>query len=252
MTISILYVLMSVIGIIFFVQIKRPCVFKFKIVIVFLVPIILAYTNYTKEYFEIISVMFSILIMFLYWREVKTLTTHSGLYKRQILDFIETFPVMVWMKDQQGNFIYTNDNARKQLFLLSEDELIGKNIFDVSNIHKNNNLNYTFAQVCENTDQIIKQSKNPSIFFQYGHIDYNLTIHQVYKMPILDDQKKVIGIIGCGYNITSEVQEHEKLKNLIEKKDYLLAYDLIMKHREKYRISYEFTEEDLKKIHVYT
>ena len=99
-------------------------------------------------------------------------------------------------------------------------EVIGKNdVFFAKRErekHPENKQWHTFGELCFNSDTLVLDEMKPMIFEEYGNIKGELVYLEVNKAPLQDVNGKLIGTIGSGRDITSQV--------LLEKKNEKLAF----------------------------
>jgi PAS domain S-box-containing protein len=129
---------------------------------------------------------------------------------------IDTSPEMIWAKDHEGNYTITNEAiTRKLLNATDVDEPVGKNIMSFiqreRQSHAENDSWYTFGEECEETDNLIIQSKRPGRFDEHGIVFGKYIFLDVYKAPIFDEFGNVGGIVGFARDVTYEKRvEREK------------------------------------------
>ncbi|AXX90428.1 GGDEF domain-containing protein [Arcobacter suis] len=129
-------------------------------------------------------------------------------------------PDMLWAKDLDGRYLYANDAICNKLLMATPQEVIGKNdVFFAQRErakHPENKQWHTFGELCFNSDTLVLDEMKPMIFEEYGNIKGELVYLEVNKAPLQDVNGKLIGTIGSGRDITSQV--------LLEKKNEKLAF----------------------------
>ena len=127
-------------------------------------------------------------------------------------------PDMLWAKDLEGNYLYANESICENLLMANSDEVIGKcDVFFATrerNKHPENKNWHTFGELCFNSDYVVLENMKPMIFEEYGNIKGELVYLEVHKAPLHDSNGVLIGTIGSGRDITSQVmlkRENEKL-----------------------------------------
>ncbi len=135
----------------------------------------------------------------------------------RIHTLINTIPDLVWLKDTEG--VYLQCNKRFEDFFGSkENEIIGKTDYDF--------IDKQTADFFRTHDKKAMLVGGPTIneeqitFAIDGHKEYLETI----KMPLYDIDKKIVGILGIGRDITQRIsveQELIKSKEKAEESDRL-------------------------------
>lgn len=127
-------------------------------------------------------------------------------------------PDMLWAKDLEGRYLYANESICKNLLMADPSEVIGQNdIFFATrerNKHPENRNWHTFGELCFNSDVVVLENMKPMIFEEFGNIKGELTYLEVHKAPLHDSNGKLIGTIGSGRDITTQVmlkRQNEKL-----------------------------------------
>ncbi|WP_331344212.1 diguanylate cyclase domain-containing protein [Cellvibrio sp. UBA7661] len=104
---------------------------------------------------------------------------------------------LIYAKDEQGRFIYANAALVAIVGAKSPDEILGKTDFDLNPPD--------VAQAYRSDDQQVMRSGQPLMGREEELRDYKtgeLRWHSTTKVPLLDDQGKVIGIVGITRDIT--------------------------------------------------
>lgn len=127
-------------------------------------------------------------------------------------------PDMLWAKDLEGRYLYANDSICNNLLMANPEEVIGKDdfYFTAKQKHPDNIKEHNFGELCFKSDCIVLEQMKPMIFEEYGNIKNEPVYLEVHKAPLHDTNGKLIGTIGSGRNITTQI--------LLEKKIEKLAY----------------------------
>jgi diguanylate cyclase (GGDEF)-like protein len=129
-------------------------------------------------------------------------------------------PDMLWAKDLEGRYLYANDSICNNLLMASPEEVIGKDDFYFTKKEKqkypDNIKGHTFGDLCFKSDCLVLEHMKPMIFEEHGNIKNEPVYLEVHKAPLHDTNGKLIGTIGSGRNITTQI--------LLEKKIEKLAY----------------------------
>jgi PAS domain S-box-containing protein len=139
----------------------------------------------------------------------------------------DNIPDLVWAKDLNGNFLFTNKAVCEKLLIAKDtNEPFGKN--DMYFAKRQRNLHpeikdwHTFGELCANSDEIVLKTKKPERFDEFGNVQGKFLYLDVYKAPIFNDNGEIIGTVGHGRIVTREkeiekaLQEQEqRLRSLI-------------------------------------
>lgn len=121
---------------------------------------------------------------------------------------MEALPGMVFYKDKYGKYIYANKEFDNFYNRDSMGEVVGKTNFDIHH-SKELAIKYTKEdnEVIEN-----KQSINAETTF---HSEDGKEIYtEAVKVPVMDDNNEVIGVVGLVLDVTEKKEAEEKLKYL--------------------------------------
>ncbi|MDX1810281.1 MAG: PAS domain S-box protein [Sulfurospirillaceae bacterium] len=122
-------------------------------------------------------------------------------------------PDIIWMKDIDGHYIYCN-SAFESFFSTSKENIFGKN--DYALFDKN------VADPCKQTDMetISTETININQKTFINPDDKTSRIMEIRKIPLINDMKKVIGILGIGRDLT----DHIKHQNQLIKMEFFLKH----------------------------
>lgn len=132
--------------------------------------------------------------------------------KKLINSIIDILPAHVYIKDVDGYYLFCNKQQATSLGLKISD-IIGKTDYDLSEKKR--------ADIFRKNDLEVINSKKKLITEEIAVYNNKEESLLSTKAPLIDDNNKVIGVIGVSINITAE-KEAAKLK--IEHKKYE-AYD---------------------------
>lgn len=147
---------------------------------------------------------------------------------QELLNLItENLPDMLWIKDIEGRYIYTNKAICDNLLMAKDTaEPIGKNdVFFAlreREAHADKPEWHTFGELCHNSDELIFENNKPMRFEEYGNIKGKLVYLEVHKAPFYDKDGNIMGTVGTGRDITEIIEAHEKIK---EKTEALIKKD---------------------------
>lgn len=129
----------------------------------------------------------------------------------------DNVPDMIWAKDLNRRFIFTNRAICEQLLNASDtDEPIGKDdLFFAQrerNSHPEDTEWHTFGEECMDSDaQTLKLGK-PAQFDEFGNVRGKFLVLDVHKAPLVNDQGVIIGVVGSARDVTEKRAIEEKLK----------------------------------------
>lgn len=130
------------------------------------------------------------------------------LISKQILrKVLDNIPINVFWKDTATNFLGVNAISLKEMDLQNENDVIGKSDFDFYD--KEDAAKY------KADEQAIMLSGKPKLNYQESHIKNGENRFYVSnKLPIFDENNKVIGIVGTSEDITERTETHIELEKL--------------------------------------
>lgn len=214
----------SIFGYYMATKIKRPAMFKVKLVIIFLLPFLLG-VNYmipfgifSYDYHILLNMTFIVMLSVLYWREIRKLTTLIGYNKTLLVNFLDIVPDMVWMKDTSGRFTYVNRSLAEGLLKCTREEAFGKTGKEIAEMHKKKGEEYTFGDVCCRSDNNTLLNTSVCRFLECGSVCGEFKALEVFKAPLhikqQDGSEKIVGTIGMGRDMTQEYEDHMLLADL--------------------------------------
>ncbi|MBY0580996.1 MAG: tRNA-dependent cyclodipeptide synthase [Rickettsiales bacterium] len=139
--------------------------------------------------------------------------------EQQILNAIKA---NIYWKDLRGIYLGCNINMAKEFGYFDVNEIIGKSDYEL--LWKNN-----ANQIVQNDNIVIREGR--SITFEEKAVDKfgQIKIFKTSKSPLIDEDKKIIGIIGVSIDISDEKAKEEELaKSKIEIKDLLKIKNTMM------------------------
>ncbi len=118
-------------------------------------------------------------------------------------------PDLLWAKDLEGRFIFTNRAIReKLLFAKNAQEPLGKNdLFFANRIRAERPERedwHTFGEACINSDEATLKAMKPMRFEEYGNVRGKFLFLDVAKAPLYDESGNVIGTVGSARDVTRE------------------------------------------------
>ncbi|MFB6319684.1 PAS domain S-box protein [Saccharicrinis sp. FJH54] len=129
---------------------------------------------------------------------------------------------MLWAKDLDNKFIFTN-KAMCDGLLNAKDvhEPIDKtDIYFANRERKSRPDNpewHTFGEICMDSDAVVRKTMKPGRFDEFGNVKGKFLRLDVTKSPLLDDDGKIIGVVGSGRDVTVESEIRGQLKKSEER-----------------------------------
>lgn len=224
--------------------IKKVFIYRLKLLLVYLLPGFLSLTllvpqfHISIDYTILLFCTFITLLHMLYWREIKYLTTSIGYHRKLLVNFLDIVPDMVWMKDKQNRFTYTNEALRTGLLHCTEEEAFGKTGEQLAEMLRSNGSTYSFGEVCDESDNITIEKGKPCRFLEFGQVNNRFLALQIFKAPLYVKDKngnmKIVGTIGMGRDLTGEFLDHQHISDLLDKGDLKNAKKVFENHINRY------------------
>ncbi|MBK7267304.1 MAG: PAS domain-containing sensor histidine kinase [Ignavibacteriales bacterium] len=121
---------------------------------------------------------------------------------------VENFPDMVWAKDLEGRFIYSNKSNDDFLGVDYYGESIGKKdsyFFErEKSRHSEDKEWITFGDLCQDSDTLVITEKKAVRSSEYGILRGQMLYLDVNKAPIFDSFGNITGTVGSGRDVTKE------------------------------------------------
>ncbi|MBW6516343.1 MAG: PAS domain S-box protein [Candidatus Cloacimonetes bacterium] len=127
----------------------------------------------------------------------------------------DNVPDLIWAKDLEKRYIFAN-KATCQILLNTSDpeEPIGKTdafFFQrEKESHKDDKFWFTFAEDLPDSDSITLERRQAGRYLEFGNIRDEFVYFDVYKAPFWVENQNMIGLVGCGRDVTLEKRMEEK------------------------------------------
>jgi two-component system, cell cycle sensor histidine kinase and response regulator CckA len=160
-------------------------------------------------------------------KNTETLLTTQALYS----SLVEQMPVCVFRKDAAGRFEYVNDRFCK-LKQLKREEIIGRTPLEMAeyNLSRRSNKNladtsdYNFSVLGVNHHTaIMKNGQTIEVDEEYIAADGEVRYFHVFKTPVFDLNKKIIGSQGIMFDMTERRHTDEKLRQANERTQFYMS-----------------------------
>ena len=127
--------------------------------------------------------------------------------KENVLKVVmETLPGMVFYKDKDGKYVYTNKKFDKFYNGKGIDEFVGKTSFD---IHPSEELAIKYTKEDNEVIQTKQSIKTETVL----HSDDGKEIYTAaVKVPVIDKNNDIVGVVGLILDVTEKKEAEEELK----------------------------------------
>ena len=143
------------------------------------------------------------------FKQVETALSRSekkyrSLYKTLRL-LTDNAPDLIWAKDLNGDYIFANQAICDKLLKCGRpEEAVGKSDAYFATKEIEAGYQYTFGLKNSDSDELVKQRKSPGRFVEEGLVRNQRLVLDVHKAPFWDEKGDLIGIVGCGRDVTKE------------------------------------------------
>ncbi|MEJ7823158.1 MAG: PAS domain S-box protein, partial [Chitinophagaceae bacterium] len=125
--------------------------------------------------------------------------------KKLLKTIIDILPMNVYMKDLQSRKTLINKSELNYSKAINEDEVLGKNDFD---LYPSENAKISIQEDMEVfTSRKAILNKETTSIDKEGKETWFLTS----KIPFINDQNKVMGLIGISYDMTDRINQRQEL-----------------------------------------
>lgn len=121
---------------------------------------------------------------------------------------METLPGMVFYKDKEGKYVYVNEKFDKFYNRNGFSEVVGKTNFD---IHPLEELAIKYTK---EDNEVIESKKSIKAETILRSEDGREIYTSAVKVPVLDSNNEVVGVVGLILDVTDKKEADEKLKHL--------------------------------------
>jgi len=134
----------------------------------------------------------------------------------------DNMPDLVWAKDMNRNFTFTNRAICEKLLNTSDvNEPIGKNEMYFVNRERLRHQEipdwFNFGEYCGDSDNMVMSSGQVGRFDEYGNVMGKYLFLDVQKAPIIDENGNMIGTVGSARDETEKRKIEGKLNELLSK-----------------------------------
>lgn len=137
---------------------------------------------------------------------------YRRLYKLMRL-MADNIPDLIWAKDMDGRYMFVNQAmCDKMIMCDSPDKAIGMTDMFIAEQERNAGSEHTFGEICVNSDAVIQERKVACRLLEEGFVRNKYLVLDVHKAPFLDENREMIGTVGCGRDVTNEKKIEKALK----------------------------------------
>ncbi len=131
---------------------------------------------------------------------------YMDLYKMLRL-LADNIPDPIWAKDMDNRYLFANQAMCDKLLKCRQpDDTLGKSDLDFARRQRQEGYQHTFGEICVDSDEIIKTTREAGRFLEEGFVRNQRLILDVHKAPFWGADGEMIGTVGCGRDVTKEKQ----------------------------------------------
>ncbi len=124
-------------------------------------------------------------------------------------------PDMLWAKDLNNRYIFTNRAIREGLLMAKDAaEPLGKDDLYFADRIRAERLDrkdwHTFGELCIDSDEVTLKARKPMRFDEYGNVRGKFLRLDVAKAPLFDEEGHLIGTVGSARDVTREKELEER------------------------------------------
>jgi signal transduction histidine kinase len=128
--------------------------------------------------------------------------------RKRAEELIALIPGNLYWKDRHGKFLGCNYNVAKVLHLASPQEIVNKTNYDL--------FDKKLADMTTQIDESVMSSGQEQFVEEFGLDDQgNSSIYLTRKVPLRDEKKQIVGLLGISFDITDRKLSEEKEKMAI-------------------------------------
>jgi len=125
----------------------------------------------------------------------------------------DNIPDMIWAKDMDGRYMFVNQAMCDKLIMCDcPDWAIGMTDMVIAEKERNAGYEHTFSEICVNSDAIIQERKVACRILEEGFVRNKYLVLDVHMAPFLNENREMIGTVGCGRDVTKEKEVEKALK----------------------------------------
>ncbi len=124
----------------------------------------------------------------------------------------DNIPDLIWAKDMDGRYMFVNQAMCDKLMMCDcPEKAVGMTDMVIAEQERNAGSEHTFGEICVNSDAVIQERKVACRILEEGFVKDKYLVLDVHKAPFLDENKEMIGTVGCGRDVTNEKKVEKAL-----------------------------------------
>jgi len=137
-------------------------------------------------------------------------------------NIVNTVPIRIFWKDYDGKYLGANNLFLEDAKLKSEDDIIGKDDFEMV-------WGETEGQLYKDDDLEVMNTDTPKLHFEESQTDDegNTTVLSTSKVPLKDAEGRIIGLLGAYEDITNRRNMESKIIEQSETLKYQATHDAL-------------------------
>ncbi|MCF6248720.1 MAG: PAS domain S-box protein [Desulfobacula sp.] len=144
---------------------------------------------------------------------IHTMELFSKLESSLFQLIVDNVPDLIWAKNMNDEYLFVNQAMCENLLMInSTNDAIGKKDVYFADKERRAGFDHTFGEICVNSDQIVKKSRQSGRFVEKGRVRGEYLVLDVHKAPFFDKTDKMIGTVGCGRDITNQKKFEAQLQ----------------------------------------
>ena len=164
---------------------------------------------------EILAVVRDVTERWFYYKELREKERKFRNMSHLFQLIADNNPDMLWAKDVEGRYIFTNRALREKLLMdKNAEEPLGKDVLFFTNRiraeHPDRDDWYTFGELCVSSDEATLKALKPIRFDGHGIVRGKYLHLDVAKAPLYDEKGRVIGTVGSARDVTREKDLEEE------------------------------------------
>ncbi|MGB0744403.1 MAG: PAS domain S-box protein, partial [Opitutales bacterium] len=129
---------------------------------------------------------------------------------RLLSAILNNVPDRIFVKDRYGRYIGSNRLHQKFLGASSEEEVLGKTLYDFSPRERADKYFNEDMEIIRTGIGLINSEESRQ------HTDGSIVWYLTSKVPLIDEAGNCVGIVGISRDVTTQKENEEKLRKTIE------------------------------------
>lgn len=152
--------------------------------------------------------------------ELANQITKESRYSTELLQtLIDTIPSPLFYKNTEGVYQQCNEAFAETILGIDKDKIMNKSLFDLSDY-----IPKELAEIYHAKDLLLLKNPGKQVYeTSVKCADGSIRIYSFYKASVLDDDKKILGVVGVMLDVTELKNKKRELK---EKNSRLETYSM--------------------------